>query len=74
MIERVTVEGVEEYPTYSVPDAYTCVKVSELPHGMQENVWAFMRGQTRPLVEGHDDLVYLHDFANFLADGKLFWD
>jgi len=74
MIKRITVEGMEEYPTYSVPDTYTCVKISELPHDMQERLRKFMHGQTRPVVEGGTDYVYLHDFANFLADGKLFWD
>ncbi len=73
---RVTVEGWEEYPTYYIPTTYTCIRVSELPEDMQEPLHKFMRGQTMPLIEGFapGDLVYLHDFQNFLAAGKLFWD
>ncbi len=75
-VTKVVVVGWEEYPTYSMPGMYTCIFVPELPHDMHEPLHAFMHGQTMPLVEGHapGDFIYLHDFENFLAGGRLFWD
>ncbi len=72
----ITVEGWEEYPTYSIPNSCACVRVSELPDAMQVPLRMFMHGQTMPWIDGFEpgDLVYLHDFENFLAKGKLFWD
>ena len=76
----VQTRKLNEYPDHSW-DVYTwegifLVRISEVPLEIREKLKVFLRGQTMPVVEGEDpqDWTYLHDFENFMADGKLFWD
>ena len=71
---EVEIEGFENFTTYVWHDMYL-VRVSDFPEHV-DAINKFMRGQTRPFIDGAEpnDYIYLHDFSNFLAKGKLFWD
>ncbi len=76
VLEEVVVQGFEQYTVYEVGQGYTAIRISDLDEDLQDPLRRFMRGQTQVLIVGYpmDDFVFLHDFQNFLASGKLFWD
>lgn len=73
---EVDIKGFEKYKTYAWHDMYL-IRFSDFSEEKQKGLRKFMRGQTMPTVVGTDDpygWIYLRDFDNFLAGGKLFWD
>ncbi len=75
-LKTVVVKGFEQHKVYEVGQGYLAIRISELDEDVQAPLRRFMRGQTQVLIVGYPmgDFVYLHDFENFRASGKLFWD
>ena len=62
---EMTYDGWEGTKTYS-SSAGPLIRIGEAPHPLREALNKFMEGQTRPVISGHDDYIYLWDYENFL--------
>jgi hypothetical protein len=72
----IEVKGFEDYTVYTW-NGILLIRIKDLDEKMQSKLIKFMRGQTMTTIEGSEDpygFIFLHDFENFLADGKLFFD